>query len=67
MIIVAERRARSTLLEPLLGIVDVRGDVEAVMLYMSFNPLIGPAMIWKRGRESQGITVGATGGKSGLD
>jgi hypothetical protein len=65
--IVAERRARSTLLERLLGIVDVRGNVEVVMLYTSFNPSIGSAMIWKFGPESQAITVGVTGGKHGLD
>jgi hypothetical protein len=65
--IVAERRARTTLLERLLGIVDVRGDVEAVMLYTSFDPPIGSAMIWKFGPESQAITVGVVGGKSGLD
>jgi hypothetical protein len=65
--IVAERRASSTLLERLLGIVAVRGNVEVVMLYTSFNPSIGSAMIWKFGPESQAISVGVTGGKSGLD
>jgi hypothetical protein len=65
--IVTERRAHSTLLERLLGIVDVRGNVEAVMLYTSFNTGIGSAMIWKFGPEAQAITVGVAGGKSGLD
>lgn len=65
--IVTEREAHSTLLERLLGVVDVRGNIEAVMLYTSFNPSMGSAMIWKFGPEAQAITVGVTGGKSGLD
>lgn len=65
--IVTEREAHSSLLERLLGVVDVRGNIEAVMLYTSFNASIGSAMIWKFGPEAQAITVGVTGGKSGLD
>jgi hypothetical protein len=65
--IVTEREARSSLLERLLGIVDVRGNVESVMLYTSFSTSVGSAMIWKFGPEAQAITVGVTGGTSGLD
>ena len=64
---VTEREAHSTLLERLLGVVDVRGNVEALMLYTSFAPSVGSAMIWAFGPEAQAITVGVTGGQGGLN
>jgi hypothetical protein len=66
-LIVTDRDARSTLLERLLGVVDARGNVEVLMLYTSFSPSIGSAMIWAFGPESQAIAVGVTGGKGGLN
>jgi hypothetical protein len=57
-----ERRAHSTLLERLAGIVDVRGDREALMLYTSFNPTLDSALIWVYGPEAQAIAVGSTSG-----
>jgi hypothetical protein len=56
-LIVAERRAHSTLFERLLGIVDVRGDDEAVMIFSGFNRSIGAAMIWALGPDAQSIAV----------
>lgn len=64
---VTEREAHSTLLERLLGVVDVRGNVEALMLYTSFAPSVGSAMVWAFGPEAQAITVGVTGGEGGLN
>ncbi|MBN2007105.1 MAG: hypothetical protein JXA21_27385 [Anaerolineae bacterium] len=65
--IVDERRAGSTLLQRLLGVVDLDVDREVLMLYTSFmrpekfGPA-GPGMLWSYGPEAQGIAVGSTGG-----
>jgi hypothetical protein len=56
-LIVAERRAHLTLLERLLGIVDVRGDDEVIMIFSGLNQAIGSAMIWTLGPDSQSIAV----------
>ena len=52
----------SQLLERLAGIVDVRGDREALMLYTSFNPALGSGLIWLYGPDAQAIAVGSTRG-----
>jgi len=57
-----EREARSTLLERLFGIVDVRGDREILMLYSSFNRSADSALIWQYGPSAQLIAVGVTAG-----
>jgi hypothetical protein len=58
-----ERRAGSTLLQRLLGLVDVRTDREVWMLYTSVFPgSLGPALLWSYGPEAQAIAVGTTGG-----
>jgi hypothetical protein len=59
--IATERAAHTTLLERLMGLVNVKGNVEVLMLYSSFNRSIGPAMIWVFGPEAQAISVGVTG------
>ena len=61
-----ERQERSSLLERLGGLVDVRGDREVLMLYSSFNPAIDSALIWVYGPDAQAIAVGSTAG-SDLD
>lgn len=66
-LIAAERAAHTTLLERLLGLVDVRGDVEVLMLYTSFAGKVGSALIWRFGPEAQAIAIGVAGGPSGLD
>lgn len=67
-LIIAERKAHVTLLERLLGIVDVRGNEEVVMIYTSFNKALGSAMIWMLGPNAQRIAIGITnGGQYGLD
>jgi hypothetical protein len=60
--IVDERRAGSTLLQRLFGLVDLQADREVLMLYTSFTPGIGPALLWSYAPDAQGIAVGLTGG-----
>ena len=55
-----ERKAHTTLLERIFGIVDVRGDQEVFMLYTSFNHQAGAAIIWEYAPSAQVIAVGST-------
>lgn len=55
-----ERRAHTTLLERLFGIVDVKGNEEVFMLYSSFNHEVGAGLIWQYGPEAQTVAVGST-------
>ena len=58
-----ERQAHSSLLDRLLGTVDVRSDQEVLMLYTSYAPPpIGAAIIWKLGPDAQAIAIGVTDG-----
>jgi hypothetical protein len=62
-VILDERQARSTLLQRVLGLVDVRPDREVLMLYRSMLP--GPAgetLVDAYGPEADAIGVGITGG-----
>jgi hypothetical protein len=61
----AERKARSTLPDRMLGIVDVRGDQEVLMLYTSFARPLGAAIIWTLGPDAQAISIGSTDGDPG--
>jgi hypothetical protein len=61
-LITDERRAGSTLLQRLLGLVDVATDMEVWMLYSSVMRRIGPALLWVYGAEAKAIAVGTTGG-----
>ena len=61
-LIADERRAGSTLLQRLLGIVDVATDREVWMLYNSFLRTLGPGLLWSYGPEATAIAVGTTGG-----
>jgi hypothetical protein len=56
-IIVPERKAHFTILERLLGIVDVRGNDEVIMIFSGLNQAIGSAMIWRLGPDSQSIAL----------
>ncbi len=60
--IVDQRVMKSTVLERLFGIVDVRGDDEVLMLYSSFNHVADSAIIWQYGPSAQLIVVGSTAG-----
>jgi len=55
-----ERGARSTLLQRIFGLVDVRGDEEVLMLYTSLSEPFGAALIWAYGPEAQIVAVGST-------
>ncbi|MFP4345819.1 MAG: hypothetical protein ACLFU8_14080 [Anaerolineales bacterium] len=61
-IIVDERQAGSTLLQRLLGLVDIPVDREVLMLYTSFAGDWGPGMVWSYGPQADAIGVGSTGG-----
>jgi hypothetical protein len=55
-----ERAVHSTLLERLFGIVDVRGNEEALMAYSSVNHAAGAALVWNYGPGAQALAVGST-------
>jgi hypothetical protein len=57
-----ERAVRSSVLQRLTGIVDVRGEQEVLMLYTSFNQNLDSALIWVYGPDAQAIAVGSTTG-----
>jgi hypothetical protein len=57
-----ERKAHSSLLDRILGTVDVRGDQEVLMLYTSYTGPVGAAIIWKLGPDAQSIAICCTDG-----
>ncbi|PTL77554.1 hypothetical protein [Vitiosangium sp. GDMCC 1.1324] len=60
--IVDERRAGSTLLQRLSGVLDVPADREVLMLYTSLVRPHGPGMLWSYGPDARSVGVGVTGG-----
>ena len=60
-LIADERKAGSTLLQRVLGLVDVPADRELLMLYTSFLGSLGPGFLWSYAPEAQGIGIGITG------
>ncbi len=60
----AERRVGTTLIDRMLGTVDVRGNDEYLMIYSSYARQGGAGMIWALGRGAQGISIGVTDGDS---
>ncbi len=58
----AERSTNTSLVDRLLGTVDVNGNIEYLMVYTSFARPIGAGMIWSLGPGEPGITVGVTDG-----
>ncbi|MDY7226161.1 hypothetical protein [Hyalangium rubrum] len=60
--IVDERQARATLLQRLLGVVDLPTDREVLMLYSSFLRPRGAAVLESYGAQARSIAVGSTGG-----
>lgn len=61
-LIADDRRAGSTLLQRLLGLVDVQTDREVWMLYASVLPGIGPGLLWNYAPEAAAIAAGTTCG-----
>jgi hypothetical protein len=60
--IVDERRAGSTLLQRLLGVLDLPVDREVLMLYSSFVRPHGPGVLCSYGPRARSVGVGVTGG-----
>jgi hypothetical protein len=61
-LIVDEREAGSTLLQRLLGVVDLPADREVLMLYSSFVRPHGASLLESYGAQARSIGVGSTGG-----
>jgi len=57
-----ERRARSTVLQRTVGLVDFDTEREVLMLYSSFLRPNGDAVMWSYSAEADSIGVGNTGG-----
>jgi hypothetical protein len=60
--IVDERKAGSTLLKRLAGLVDFHANREVLMLYSSFMRPVGDGVIWSYGPQADSIGIGITGG-----
>jgi hypothetical protein len=58
----AERSTNTSLVDRLLGTVDVKGNIEYLMIYTNFARQAGAGMIWSLGPGEQGITIGVTDG-----
>jgi len=61
-LIIEERRARSTVLQRTVGLVDLETDREVLMLYSSFLRPDGAAVLWHYASEADSVGVGNTGG-----
>lgn len=61
-VIIDERKAGTTLLRRLTGLVDVTVDREVWMLYTRFSLNLGVGYLWNYAAEAQSIAVGSTGG-----
>ena len=59
-----ERNVNTTLIDRMLGTVDVRGNENDVMIYTSYARPAGSAIILELGPYTQGIVVGITDGLS---
>lgn len=57
-----ERDLHTTVLDRLLGTVDVQGNENDLMIYTSYARPVGPAIILDLGPSAQGIVVGVTDG-----
>jgi hypothetical protein len=60
--IVDERQAGSTLLQRVIGLVDVAADREVLMLYSSVLGPLGPGILWSYAPDAGSVGVGSTGG-----
>jgi hypothetical protein len=57
-----ERKAHSTLIRKVCGILDLAVDREVFMLYSSFAPALGAGMIESYAPDTRAIALGSTGG-----
>lgn len=60
--IIDERRAGSTLLQRIAGLVDIPTDREVPMLYSSFMRPRGQGILWSYIQGAQSVGIGSTGG-----
>lgn len=60
MFLADERRANTTVLERLFGIVNVASDDEVLMIYSSFNHVAGGGLAYTYGPHAHSIAVGST-------
>ncbi len=61
-IIVDDRKARSSVIQRLTGIIELPVDREVLMLYSSFFRPSGQALLWQYAAEADAIGIGVTGG-----
>ena len=61
-LIVDERRARATVLQRTLGLVDIETECEVLMLYTNMLTAQGDAVLWSYAPEADSVGVGSTGG-----
>lgn len=61
-LITEERRAKSTVLQRAIGLVDLETDLEVLMLYSSFLRPDGDAVLWSYSADADSVGVGNTGG-----
>ena len=66
-LIVDERKAKSTVLQRVGGLVDLETDREVLMLYSSFLRPHGHTVLWDYGKEADSIAIGNTGGGVDLE
>lgn len=66
-LIVDERKAGSTVLQRVMGLVDLSVDKEVLMLYSSFLRPRGNEVLWQYASEAGSIGIGNTGGGVELD
>ena len=62
-----ERRAFSTVLQRIVGLVDLKTDREVLMLYSSFLRPNGAEILWSYAAETDSVGVGNTGGGVDLE
>jgi len=66
-LIIDERKADSTVLQRVIGLVDLNADKEVLMLYSSFLRPRGNEVLWQYASEAGSIGIGNTGGGVDLE
>lgn len=61
-VIVDDRKAKSTVLKRVAGLVDIPVDREVLMLYSSFYRPSGQALLWHYAQDAAAVGIGSTGG-----
>lgn len=66
-LIIDERKAHSTVIQRLAGLVDLEVDHEVLMLYSSFMRPHGQEILWQYAKEADSVGIGNTGGGVDLE